>query len=436
MIRQIIFDLDGVLIDSSHVHRHAFIEAVRLVTGIVISDHDHLEALSTDQKLRRLCEQYLLYTPDVTKIKEVKKTLTSEMLPGITVSNDHVEMIRRLVSEGFVVQISSNCIVETVKYFVNRFSLPVFGYQGSDSVLLPKPDPSVFIKAFQRSMIGPHETLIVEDSVVGLEAARKSGAKVMRVKNPSETTYENVIRHVRDYPKFPAGCNILIPMAGNGERFRKAGYDTIKPLIPVMDKFMVGAAVDSLNVTGNYVFVSQKDHCDKYPVRQITRLIARDSSLVTVDGKTEGAAVTTLAAKNYIDLNDELLIVNSDQVIEWNPEEFFKKARSGYDGMILVFADTNPKWSFVRVENDLVVQVAEKNPISGLATVGVYWWRRGSDYVRFAEQMILKNIRTNGEFYVAPVYNEAITEGMKVGVFAVDRMHSLGMPEDLEAYLA
>jgi hypothetical protein len=104
--------------------------------------------------------------------------------------------------------------------------------------------------------------------------------------------------------------------------------------------------------------------------------------------------------------------------------------------MIFTFHDVHPKWSFVKTNSyGFITEIAEKNPISDIATCGIYWYRRGSDFVSAAERMIKKNIRTNNEFYIAPVYNEMIEDGCKLIPFFVHKMHGIGTPEDLNTYL-
>ena len=166
-------------------------------------------------------------------------------------------------------------------------------------------------------------------------------------------------------------------------------------------------------------------------------LIAPDCEIIGIDKTTEGAACTTLLAKEFINNDDSLLIANSDQFVEWSSNDFMYHMRnSGVDGSILTFPATNPRWSFAEVdENGYVTEVAEKNPISNMATVGIYYWKHGRDYVSCAEQMIEKDIRTNNKFYVCPVYNEAVKKGMKIKTYDVDRMWGLGTPEDYNHYL-
>ena len=105
------------------------------------------------------------------------------------------------------------------------------------------------------------------------------------------------------------------------------------------------------------------------------------------------------------------------------------------DGGILTFKSNHPKWSYARLDNGFVAEVAEKNPISDIATVGIYYWKHGKDYVKYAEQMISKNIRVNNEFYVCPVFNEAILDDKKIVTYDVDKMWGLGTPEDLEVFI-
>jgi dTDP-glucose pyrophosphorylase len=239
-------------------------------------------------------------------------------------------------------------------------------------------------------------------------------------------------------PKWQGGkINILIPMAGAGSRFEKAGYSFPKPLIDVKGKPMIQEVVDNLAIEGQYIFIVQKTHYLKYNLKETLNLIAPNCKIVQVDGLTEGAACTTLIAKNLIDNDNPLLIANSDQYVEWDSGEFIYSMTSDIiDGGILTFKSTHPKWSYAKIDkNGFVSEVAEKKPISDIATVGIYFWKKGSDYVKYTEQMVNKNLRINGEFYVCPVYNEAIKDGKKIKVFNIEKMWGLGTPEDLKNFL-
>jgi NDP-sugar pyrophosphorylase family protein len=231
---------------------------------------------------------------------------------------------------------------------------------------------------------------------------------------------------------------IVIPMAGAGSRFETAGYTFPKPLIEVNGKTMIQTVVDSLNIDAKYVFIVRNEHNIKYSIENYLKTIVPNCEVVFTDGLTEGAACTVLLSKNLIDNENPILMANSDQWIDWDNFEFMKNNLSNnLDASILTFNSTHPKWSFVKISDEgLVTEVAEKKPISDIATVGVYWWAKGSDFVKYAEQMISKNIRVNNEFYVCPVFNEAIEDNKRIGVFKVNEMWGLGTPEDLNYFLS
>ena len=230
---------------------------------------------------------------------------------------------------------------------------------------------------------------------------------------------------------------VLIPMAGAGSRFEKAGYTFPKPLIEVDGKPMIQLVVENINVDAEHIFIVQKSHYEKYNLSYLLSLISPGCKIVQVDGITEGAACTTLLAKEHINNNQPLLIANSDQYVEWNSNEFLYAMQADeVDAGILTFESVHPKWSFAKIGIDgFVTEVAEKKPISNNATVGIYYWDRGSDYVNYAEQMISKDRRVNNEFYVCPVFNEAVEDDKKIKIFPIDRMWGLGTPEDLEIFL-
>ena len=144
-----------------------------------------------------------------------------------------------------------------------------------------------------------------------------------------------------------------------------------------------------------------------------------------------------MLAKKFIDNDNPLFFANSDQFVEWDSNEFFYKMNENdCDGGIPVFHSTHPKWSFAKIDKDgFVTEVQEKNPISNLATIGFYYWKKGSDFVKYAEEMINQNIRVNGEFYVCPVYNNAINDNKKIRTFYTPKMWGLGTPEDLNYFL-
>jgi hypothetical protein len=231
--------------------------------------------------------------------------------------------------------------------------------------------------------------------------------------------------------------NILIPMAGNGKRFLDAGHNLPKFLIDIFGKPMIENVVNSLNLDGNYIYIVQKKHYNQYNLEPLLNSITPGCEIIQLDEKTDGAARTTLYAENIINNDNPLIIFNSDQIIEWDSKSFENFIDRDLDGVVITFKAEGPKWSYVKINDlGLIDEVAEKIQISNDATAGVYYWSKGSDYVTSAKQMIEKNIKVNDEFYVAPVYNEAILNNKKIYAFPLKKMWAVGTPEDLEIYIS
>jgi NDP-sugar pyrophosphorylase family protein len=230
--------------------------------------------------------------------------------------------------------------------------------------------------------------------------------------------------------------NILIPMAGRGQRFVDAGYDLPKPLIDVRGKPLIQRVVESLGIDGHYIFCVLVEHEEKFKISSILKNIRPNCSIIWVDEITQGAVSTCLLAEELINNNKPLIIANSDQIVEFNKPLFIGNTLY-YDGCILTFPAFDKKWSFVTTDKDnKITSVVEKEVISTQANCGVYSWKRGSDFVKSAWRMIENDIRTNGEFYIAPVYNQMILPKYSYGydfrAQMVDKMMPCGTPEDLE----
>lgn len=236
--------------------------------------------------------------------------------------------------------------------------------------------------------------------------------------------------------------NIVVPMAGRGSRFVKAGYDLPKPLIEIHGHPMIECVTKNISPTveHRFIYLCLVEHLEKYNLKQRLESFSPNCVVVTVDKVTEGAACTVLLAKDFINNDDPLMIANSDQFVDIDINNYLA-AGAELDGLIMtMFADDN-KWSFIKFDEARhVTMVREKEVISNEATVGIYNFARGRDYVDCAEKMIELNLRVNNEFYVAPVYNIFIERGAKIGFYNVGRldagMYGLGVPDDLNKFLA
>jgi NDP-sugar pyrophosphorylase family protein len=226
-------------------------------------------------------------------------------------------------------------------------------------------------------------------------------------------------------------------MAGEGSRFKSAGYVLPKPMIMVNNKTMIQTVCENINLNGKYIFVVKKDDLIKYDIENHIKSFCNNYEIVVQEGKLEGAVLSALLAKEYIDNNEHLLVVNSDQYIEWDSNKDINNIiNSGVDGSILTFNSNETKWSYVkRNEYNIIEKVSEKNVISNEATCGIYYWNKGSDFVKFANDMIQKNIKVNNEFYICPVFNEAILNKKIISPYPIKKMYGLGTPEDLENFL-
>ena len=342
---------------------------------------------------------------------------------------------------------ATNSVKETAKLQLIRKGL--FEYidylLSNEDVSHPKPHPEMYMRCMLKVKVSPRETLIIEDSPHGQKGALECGAYVCAVKNSNDLTVEYVEGYLNRIdqkgsfnPKWQGGkLNVLIPLAGAGSRFSQAGYTFPKPLIDIRGKPMIQLVIENLNLDARYIFIVRKEHCEKYNLKSLLNLLAPNCEIIELDSITEGAACTALLAKDFINDGEPLLVANSDQYIKWDSSQcMYSMIDDEIDGGILTFTASHPKWSFAKVsEEGYVTEVAEKNPISNIATVGIYFWKKGSEFVSYAEQMIKRDIRTNNEFYICPVYNQAIQDGKKIKIFPVEQMWGLGTPEDLTYFL-
>lgn len=229
-------------------------------------------------------------------------------------------------------------------------------------------------------------------------------------------------------------------MAGAGSRFAKAGYQKPKPFIDVLGKPMICHVLDNLDMPdAKFILLARKEHYDNEP--ETIQWIEKNYNVefVLIDKLTEGAACTVLHAHRLINNDAPLLIANSDQIVDMNIADYINDSNArNLDGSVLCFQDDDTKWSYAQIDdNGYIVEIKEKVVISEYATVGIYYFAKGKIFVENAIDMFVRNERVNNEFYVAPVYNYAISQGDKFGIYSIDmnQMHGTGTPEDLDKYI-
>jgi HAD superfamily hydrolase (TIGR01509 family) len=452
MSKLIIFDLDGVLIESRELHYQSLNDALNSVNPkYVITRDEHLsvyDGLNTTKKLKMLSESKGLPLDYHDVIWHRKQLATFELIKKFPIDSKLVDIFSKLKSSGYLIAVASNSIRETVKLSLLKIGVMEYVdyYVSNQDVHHPKPYPEMYWQCMTKLNAIPRNTLIIEDSHIGRQAAIDSGAHLLAVENSHDVIWDKINKKLQEInsqmtsnsiPWKDSKLNVLVPMAGSGSRFAQQGYTFPKPLIEVNGKPMIQVVVENLNIEAHYIFIVQQDHYEKYNLKYLLNLIAPGCDIVQVNGVTEGAACSTLLAKDYINNDNPLIIANSDQYVEWSSNEcMYAFTADEIDGGIVTFEASHPKWSYAKLgANGFVSEVAEKKPISNEATVGIYYWKHGSDYVKYAEDMIAKDIRVNNEFYVCPVFNQAIEDGKKIKVKRVEKMWGIGTPEDLNQFL-
>jgi dTDP-glucose pyrophosphorylase len=237
--------------------------------------------------------------------------------------------------------------------------------------------------------------------------------------------------------------NIVVPMAGHGSRFTRAGYALPKPLIDVAGRPMIEVVIENLTPAEDhrFIFICQNAHLQGHRLGERLERIAPGCHVIGIDGVTEGAACTVLLARRFIDDDHPLMIANCDQFVDIRIDDYLASmTERRLDGLIMTMTASHPKWSYVKLDDEgRITQVLEKIVVSDEATVGIYNYRQGRMFVRAADAMIAADERVNNEFYVAPAYNRMIADGLRLGYYNIgsDRagMYGLGIPEDLDYFL-
>jgi len=446
MIKAILFDLDGVWVDADQLHWEAFNKALEIHDQGTITWQEHLaiyKGIPTKKKLELLTERRVPNGPPKKLYKEIEQTkqsLTLRLIQNtVFLDREKIDMLS-LLSRQYQIYVCSNAVRASVQAMLSYSGLDVFvkASYSSEDIYAPKPDPEIYIHAIDKAMLWPEECIIVEDSDVGYKAAVASGANVCKVDGPHQVNYYRIQKAIHDAERI----NVVIPAAGQGKRFAEAGYEYPKPLIPINGLPMLTWVLSNFEgLDRSNIVLMLQQHIDRYCARDILEIYDHTVDLVPVQELTQGAACTVLLAKDKINTNNELLIANSDQYLNSlaTISEFLEEMRTlKADGGMLTFKSSDPKWSYAKCEHGtLVKEVAEKNLISDNATVGIYYYRHGRDFVKYAEQMIAKNIRTNNEFYVCPVFNEFIQDGKRIYIHEIpkDIMYGLGTPEDFQIFL-
>ena len=231
--------------------------------------------------------------------------------------------------------------------------------------------------------------------------------------------------------------NVLIPLAGAGYRFTAQGY-TFKPFIRVIQDSMIREVIENLKHPDyRFIFIINQEQISEKDFSQHIQDLGVDFRVVSAEKLTQGPACSALLAKEHINNETPLIIVNCDQIIKDYKAEFLQEFAqvTDCDGFLGCFISSSKKNSYVKVDpNGEIVELREKVVISNLATNGLHYWKHGKFFVDSAEEMIAKEDRYNNEFYIAPTYNYLIKQGKKVLPYFFNLHFPIGTPEDLEKF--
>lgn len=234
--------------------------------------------------------------------------------------------------------------------------------------------------------------------------------------------------------------NLVIPIAGPDKDTANTGY--IKSLQEIQRKTVLQYAFESLqsiNAT-NFVVVIKRTDVNRYHLDNVVKLLRPEAKVVVAEGETMGAACTCMLAVDQLDMDAPLLITGVDQLLTVPTDKIVHDfIERGLDGGVVIFDDIHPRWSFVKLdEKGLVIEAAEKRPISRNATAGFYYFNKTSYFFEAAKRMISKNASVNGSFYVCPVFNEMILQQLSIGTFRIkkEQYYSFSHESGIEAYKA
>ena len=234
--------------------------------------------------------------------------------------------------------------------------------------------------------------------------------------------------------------NIVIPMAGLGSRFKNAGIELPKPLVEVDHFTMIEHTVKSLNIDAKYFFITRKYDDELYNLQLETIFNSLGISFIEIrlDYDQRGAADAALAAEEYINNDEQLIITNCDQILQWDSQKFLDSINKDYiDGAVVLYKSNDIKDSYAKIIDNKIIKIVEKDTISDDALVGVHYWKNGKDFVSSAKLSLMDHSWDKKESYISETYNHLINEGKYIYPYTIPNNEyiCLGTPDYVEQYL-
>ncbi|TPX64614.1 hypothetical protein SpCBS45565_g05741 [Spizellomyces sp. 'palustris'] len=474
-VRLVVFDLDGVLFSSKDLHYVALNRALEVVgPEYVINYEDHLahfDGLPTKTKLDKLTAERGLPVSKHGMIWDLKQQKTFEVIADTFQPDVRLRaVLQGLKDAGYLIYCGSNSIYKTIELMLRKKKvLDLFdAIISCEDVTQPKPSPAIYLCACLRAGVSPKETIILEDSQVGRKSALLSGCHLLPVDVPENVTLKSILNAIDAINrsqenqvmrvKWRSPLNVVIPMNKRVTRVERSTFEscvgsesgprvttkedlttTCPSYLALVNGYPVlQLAVESLHVDANFIFVVPRRDYEEFHLKYLLAVLKPNCKVLVAEEETLGQAASVLLAKQYINDSTPLLIANCTQLLDWDSHTFlYLMDEPGVKGGIATVVRSDPRYSYVNVdEKGWIVDVAEKRVISDIATAGVYYWRSGSDFVKYSEEMMRdpKNM-VDGAFYVSTAYKGAINDGMHFKAVPCNGYWPLGFPEDVEAYL-
>jgi dTDP-glucose pyrophosphorylase len=234
--------------------------------------------------------------------------------------------------------------------------------------------------------------------------------------------------------------NIIIPLGGSSELFSSAGYFYPKPLIEVKGKPMIELVLENplkIDLEKHFIFIVKEEDCNKFHLDNTLKILCPGSTIIKLKNDTKGGLCSVLMAIDNIKQDDSLLILNGDQLIDFDFNKILTYwSNLNVDAGLVIFKSVHPRWSYVRVIDGKVVQTAEKNPISSNAIAGVYYFNNAATFFKSAFTTIKNDVQLDGKYYISPVINDLVLNNKTIIPFQIDNSeyHLFYSPQVLQDY--
>lgn len=243
---------------------------------------------------------------------------------------------------------------------------------------------------------------------------------------------------------------IIIPMSGEGSRFKAAGYQTLKPLIPVNGKPIIEYVVDLFPGDHEFLFICREDHAVQYNLTTYLPSLSQKATVVTIKPHKLGPVYAALQAKNEIKRDIPILLSYCDYFMKWDFDAFIEKTtKSNDDGNVICYTGFHPHllhsknvYAGCRInEENRLLEIREKysfeeDKMTGHHSAGAYYFKSGQLMLDYFIKSMEADNSLNGEFYASMVYNLLLQDHLKVNVYdEVSHFCQWGTPEDLEEFL-